>query len=222
MVAVRVMKAPVHEIIDMVAMRHRLVAAVGAVTVFGTMAGGVVFGIAAIRIPVAYRDRVLMRPTVLAVFKAAVVEVIHVPFVPHREMTAARTVHMRGTFAGRFFAGWHCSFLSPRAQFVQPMARRQQRKHGVGLAQRVILWNERPVPHVGVPVNFPSACSRSARRFAPRDLEPCRAVGRVHRQRCRRPSLPRKVPVAGSYDRKRASQPAALRAATAREAGPGA
>jgi hypothetical protein len=114
MVAVRVMKAPVHEIIDMVAMRHRLVAAVGAVTVFGTMAGGVVYGIAAIRIHVAYRDRVLMRPTVLAVFKAAVVEVIHVPFVPHREMTAARTVHMRGTFAGRFFAGWHCNFLSPR------------------------------------------------------------------------------------------------------------
>jgi hypothetical protein len=97
MVAVRVMKAPVHQIIDMVAMRHGLVTAVGPVTVFSIMAGGVVLGIAAIRVHVAHRDRMLMRATALAVFKVAVVEVIDVAFMLHGDVAAARAVDMRGS-----------------------------------------------------------------------------------------------------------------------------
>jgi hypothetical protein len=116
MVAVRVMQPTVHQIIDMVAMRHRLVAAVRAVTVRGIVAGGVILGIAAIRIDVAHRDRVLICPTALAVFKAAMVEVIDVAFVLDGEMAAARAVHMR------LVGGWHCHILSPQRPSTYLMA----------------------------------------------------------------------------------------------------
>jgi hypothetical protein len=108
MVAVRVMQAPVHQIIDMVAVRHGLVAAVRAVTVSGIVAGGVILGIAAIRIDVTHRDRVLICPAALAVFKAAVIEIIDMAFMLDGEVAAARAVHMR------FLGGWHCHILSPQ------------------------------------------------------------------------------------------------------------
>ena len=92
----------------MVATRHGLVSAVGSVTVCSVVAGRGGFGIAAIWIHVAHRDRVVMRPPALAVFKAAVVEVIYVTFMLHRDVAAAQTVHMRGTLVG----GWHCSPLA--------------------------------------------------------------------------------------------------------------
>jgi hypothetical protein len=97
MVAVRVMKAPVHEIIDMVAMRHGFVAAIGSVTVCRIVAGGVELRIAAIRVHVAHRDRMLMRLTALAVFKVTVVEIIDVAFMLHGDVAAARAVDMRGS-----------------------------------------------------------------------------------------------------------------------------
>lgn len=202
MFAVRVMKAPVHEIIDMVAMRHRLVAAIGAVTVFSTVAGGMVFGIAAIRIHVTDRDRMLMRPTVLAVFETAVVEVIHVTFMLHGDVTAARTVHVRGTFAGRLGGGWHCNFLSPLgANQIAPGGLTTAAKTRRWARSKNHFWNERPAPHFSALVDLPSVRSRSATpRWASQSRSLSNSGSRVHRQRCRRPSLPRKVPVAGSYD----------------------
>lgn len=172
MVAVRVMKAPVHQIIDMVAMGHRLVAAAGAVTVFSIVAGGVVFGIAAIRIHVAYRDRMLMRPTVLAVFKTAVVEIIHVTFMPHGDVTAAWTVHMRGTFAGRLGGGWHCNVLSPLgANQIAPGGDSGENTASGSLKESLLERAARAA--FQRPVIFPSARSR---RAAPLWASPSRTL----------------------------------------------
>jgi hypothetical protein len=88
MVAVRMMQAAVHEIIDMVAMRHGLVAAVGSMTVCRIVAGGVVLWIAAIRIALAHGDHMTLGAAVLGMLQAAVIEIIDVAFVLHGEMTA--------------------------------------------------------------------------------------------------------------------------------------
>jgi len=95
MIAMRVMKASVHEIIDMVAVRHGLVAAVGSVAVCCIVAGGVVLGIAAIRIHIVHRDCMLLRPAALGVFKVAVIEIIDVAFMLDGNVAAARAMHVR-------------------------------------------------------------------------------------------------------------------------------
>jgi hypothetical protein len=141
MVAMRVMQAPADEIIDMVAMRHRLVAAVGPVTVRSIVTRGVVLGIAAIRIRVAHGDRMLLRPAALAMLKMAVVEVIDVAFMLDGEMAAVRAVHMR------LDGGWHCYILSSpspvRFNNLDYGERRRRRKRGIPRRSgRIFLRNE--------------------------------------------------------------------------------
>jgi hypothetical protein len=127
MIAVRVMKAAVHQIVDVVAVRHGLVAAVRSVTVCGIVAGGVMPGIAAIRIHLIHRDRVPICSTVLAVFKVAVVEVIDMAFVPDGEVAAVRAVHMR------LVGGWHwpTPFFPQRHSATDYGERGQRRKHDI-------------------------------------------------------------------------------------------
>jgi hypothetical protein len=138
MVAVRVMKAPVHQIVDMVAVRHGLVAAVRSVTVCSIVAGGVMLGIAAIRIHVIHRDLVLICSTAFAVFKVAMVEVIDMAFVLDGEVAAARAVHMR------LVEGWHCHILSFPSAIEQPMAsgHNGENKGIRQRSQRIFLRNE--------------------------------------------------------------------------------
>jgi hypothetical protein len=94
MIAVRVMKAPVHDIIDMVAVRHGFIAAVGAVSMRGLMAGGVVLGIAAVRIPVGHADHMPRGMAFLRMFEATVIEVIDVAFMLHGEMAASGAMNV--------------------------------------------------------------------------------------------------------------------------------
>lgn len=130
MVAVRVMKAPIHQIVDMVAVRHGLVAAVRSVTVCSIVTGGVVLGIAAIRIHVIHRDLVLICPTAFAVFKVAMVEIIDMAFVLDGEVAAVRAVHMR------LVGGWHCHILSfPSAIQQQTIAKGDSENTPSGTAE---------------------------------------------------------------------------------------
>jgi hypothetical protein len=131
MVAVRMMKAPVHEIIDMVAVRHRFVAAIRPVPMRRLVASGVVLRIATIGVHVAHCDPMLMGPTALAVFKAAVIEVIDVAFMLHGDVAASGAMNVVGSLARSARFGCHSgSFVAhpqSSARIVPKLANGQNR-----------------------------------------------------------------------------------------------
>jgi hypothetical protein len=94
-IAVRMMQPPIHEIIDMVAVRQGFVAAVGAVPVPRLVAAGVVLGIAAVRIPVGHADHMPLGAAFLRMLEATVIEVIDVAFMLHGEMAASGAMNVR-------------------------------------------------------------------------------------------------------------------------------
>jgi hypothetical protein len=92
MVAVRVMEVVAHEVVDVVAMGHRLVPAALAVGVIGVvvvtgMLGGAAFGMLGIDLEHVLVDVILVR-----VMQLAVVQVVHVITVLDSGVTAAGTV----------------------------------------------------------------------------------------------------------------------------------
>jgi hypothetical protein len=80
-VAVGVVQVPVHQVIDVVAVRHRLVAAAGAVAVVLRVLAAVVGGGAARGVVGADRQGVFLHPAGAGVVKVPVVQVIDVALV---------------------------------------------------------------------------------------------------------------------------------------------
>jgi hypothetical protein len=95
MVAVRMMQVAVDQIVDMIGMRHRLMATVGAVLVALGMAAAIVIRRAAVRIGRAHRDDVLVEMILVRMMKMAVVQIVHVPLMAHRGMAATNAVLVR-------------------------------------------------------------------------------------------------------------------------------
>lgn len=132
MVAMRMMKAPAHEIIDMVAVRYGFVAAIRPVPMRRLVASGVVLRIATIRIHVAHRDPMLMGPTALAVFEAAVVEVIDVAFMLHGDVAASAAVNVVRNLARSARFGCHggSSVAHPQSSaWIMPKLPAEKRGH---------------------------------------------------------------------------------------------
>jgi hypothetical protein len=94
-IAVRMMQSAVHEIVGVVAVRHRFMAANRSVPVRRLVAGRVTLWIAAVRVPVVYRNHMLLGTPVLGMLKTAMIEVIDVAFMLHGEMTASAAVNVR-------------------------------------------------------------------------------------------------------------------------------
>jgi hypothetical protein len=94
-IAMWMVKASIHEIINMVAVRHSLMAAVGPVPMTCLMAGGAALGIAAVRIPIGHGNHMLFGATALGMLKAPVIEVIDVAFVLHGEMAASGAMNVQ-------------------------------------------------------------------------------------------------------------------------------
>jgi hypothetical protein len=117
MVAVRMMEPAVNEIIDMVAMRHGLVAAVGSVTVCRIVASGMVLRITAVRIAVAYGDHMMLGAAALGMLQVAVIEIINVAFMPHGEMTASGAMNVVRSLArnARFWCHGGFSVAHPQS-----------------------------------------------------------------------------------------------------------
>jgi hypothetical protein len=88
-VAMRMMQAPIYEIVDVIAMRHSFVAAIRPVPVLRLMAAGVMVRIAAVRIPCAHGDDMLIGTARLGVFEPAVIEIIDMAFMLHGDVPAA-------------------------------------------------------------------------------------------------------------------------------------
>ena len=68
MIAVQMMQPAVHKIVDMAAVRHGFVAAIRPVPVRRLVAGCVTLWIAAVRVPVGYRNHMLLRAVVRGMF----------------------------------------------------------------------------------------------------------------------------------------------------------
>jgi hypothetical protein len=95
MVAMGMMQPAVDQIVGVITMRHRFVAAPRSVTMRRLVAATTMLSTAAVGIGVAHLDNVLLDPAVVLVMQMPVVEVIHVPAVTNRNMTAAGTMRVR-------------------------------------------------------------------------------------------------------------------------------
>ena len=103
-VAVRVVQVAIDEVIDVVAMWHRFVAAAGAVDVSGFVAAAVVVGRAGVRVGGADGDAVFIDVVAMRVVQVAVVQVIDVAVVLDGGVAAARAVLVRVVGVVRFVA----------------------------------------------------------------------------------------------------------------------
>ena len=91
-VAVRVVQVAIDEVVDVVAMRHRFVAAAGAVHVSRFVAAAVVFRRAGVRVGGTDGDDVFVNVVAMRVMQVAVVQVINVAFVLDGGVAAVRAV----------------------------------------------------------------------------------------------------------------------------------
>ena len=93
--SVRVMQVAADEIVGMVAVRHRLMAAAGAVLMSGLVRFARVSRSAVRRVDPRNRQRVLIHVISVPVVQMAVVQVVHVPVVPDRGVPAAGAIYVR-------------------------------------------------------------------------------------------------------------------------------
>jgi hypothetical protein len=103
MVAVRVVQVPADEIIDVVSVGHRLVAAARAVPVSGIMTATVVPRRALLRIRGADGDGVLVHMVAVRVVQVPVMEIIDMLRVLNRGVAATRAVLMIVSHVGLAF-----------------------------------------------------------------------------------------------------------------------
>ncbi len=101
MVAVRVVQVAVDQVIDVIAMRHRLMAAAGTVDVILVMAATAVSRRTLGRVGRGYRQLVLLNHSRFLMVQVAIVQVIDVAFVDDARVTATRSVLM-----GMISVGW--------------------------------------------------------------------------------------------------------------------
>ena len=109
MAGVGMMETPFDEIIDMIAMRYRLMPAAGAVKM--VRAAG--FGRAPVGVRGVYRELMLVHVIAVHMMHVVVMEIIHMPIVPHRCVAAVGAVLVGMIGMMRLATGSHdFSFLS--------------------------------------------------------------------------------------------------------------
>ena len=94
-IAVRVVQVAVDEVVDMVTMRNRLVAAAGAMRVRRVMAGAVVGRGALVGVLVRHLDHVFVHVITVGVVQVAVMQIVHMVAVVHAGVLALRAMGMR-------------------------------------------------------------------------------------------------------------------------------
>jgi hypothetical protein len=107
-IAVRMMQTAVHQIIDMVAMRDRLVPAVRAMLVLAVGFGRAAHGICRID-----RDGMLVDVILVHVMKMTIVKIVHVVSMPDRGVTAIRAMFVSVVQMVLLVADHEISFPSP-------------------------------------------------------------------------------------------------------------
>lgn len=117
MVAMRMVQVTVDQVVDMIAVRHRLVAAAWTVLVAFWMARAIVVRRAAIGIGRTHGDDVLIEVVLVRMMKMAVVEIVDVAIVPYRRVTALRAVLVRVVAMDFMIAHGYLSFAKPTQRF---------------------------------------------------------------------------------------------------------
>jgi len=107
MVAMRMMQVALDAVIDVIAVRYRLMAAAGVVDMTRLMAATAVVRGAALGVAGGHIDDVLVDMTVMGMVEMTIVQVVDVTAVPYGRMTAARPVLMRVIGVGGSGAGSH-------------------------------------------------------------------------------------------------------------------
>jgi hypothetical protein len=105
-VAMRMMQVTLDPVVHMVTVRHRVVAAAGAVQMARLVAGATMVRGAAVGVLAGHFDDVLVDMARMRVMQVAVVQVIDMPTMPDRLMAAAGPVLVR--MAGVLFVGAGC------------------------------------------------------------------------------------------------------------------
>lgn len=112
MIAVRMVQMAVDEIIDMIAVWDRFVAAARTMDVGSIVSGAVMVGRATIRILVAHLNPMFIHVTRVRVVKMTIVEVVHVVAMPNRDVAALWSVRVIVVGMMRKIAGGHLEVLS--------------------------------------------------------------------------------------------------------------
>ena len=115
-IAMGMMQMAVDEIVDMIAVRNRFVAAARAMNVSCVMSGTAMVWRASVRILVAHFNPVFIHMIGVRMVKMAVVEIIQMVAVPDGNVAAARSMHVfvigvmrkiaTGHFDVPFLSGW--------------------------------------------------------------------------------------------------------------------
>lgn len=94
MITVRMVQVAIHEVIDVVAVRHRLMPATGTVNMAGGVAAATVLRGAAIGILRADRNHMLIDMVTMHMMEMSIVQVVHMALMFDRGMAAVRAVLM--------------------------------------------------------------------------------------------------------------------------------
>jgi hypothetical protein len=108
-VTVRVVQMAVHQVIDMVAMRHGLMTAIWSMYMICRVAVTLVSRRAAIRIEVVHRQAVLVDVIAMHMVQVTIVQIVNMAIVLNRRMATARLVLM--VMIGMLRAGTHVDGL---------------------------------------------------------------------------------------------------------------
>ena len=114
MVAVRMMEMAADQIIHVIAVRNRQVAAIGAVLMAAFMPAAAVAGCASLRIPIADAEAVLLDVIAAQVMQVTVVKIIDVTVVPDGGVSAIGPVDV-GVALVRWMFWRHTRRTRPRA-----------------------------------------------------------------------------------------------------------
>lgn len=92
--AVRMVQMAFHQIVDMIAMGHRLVSAIGSMDVSRLMAGAAVIRRAGIRIGLRNLDLMLVDVIAMRMVQVPIVKIVDMVAMPQSDMAAPRTMRV--------------------------------------------------------------------------------------------------------------------------------
>ncbi|HUB50198.1 MAG TPA: hypothetical protein VMB73_34945 [Acetobacteraceae bacterium] len=133
MIAVRMVKMAVHEVIHVIAMRHGFMPATGAMHMSWLMSRAAVAWRAVVRICRAHFDHVLIDMIAMGMMKMAIMQIVHVVAMTNGGMTAAGAVLMIVIGVVRKIAGTHDLFLSCSTLFGRRLGRAFDRVGNMGI-----------------------------------------------------------------------------------------
>jgi hypothetical protein len=120
MVAMRMMQAAVDQIVDVVAVRYRLVATARSMAMCRLMTASAMLNAAAVGIGSAHFDDVLLDLTLVGVIQVPVIEVVDMSMVANGDVTAAGAVLMlmRGVMVLRCHGGLRKAAIGCMGEFT--------------------------------------------------------------------------------------------------------